>query len=206
VALNILDFPVIKEEELCSMKEPTLYLQRALACCCLVSGGIAGCSSGQVPGDASLSISPEERVISVMENLDSEGRCRFDPNRHVDIPMVLNLRDGQGSPIGNAEISVYVNFAANTFSGYPALALYDDTNSNGVVDDDELISGVDDDIARVVTKEYAGDHMLLLRVNLSCAYRGTVFAFVDGANASAFVEIRAEQDASPPSDDGLART
>lgn len=188
------------------MKTTTLSCKSMRAGSILAALALSACSSGQISHDASLSISPEDRVISVVENLDADGRCRFDPQRHVDLPVVFSLRDGQGSPIGDAEISVYVDFAANTFGGYPALAVYDDRNSNGVVDDAELISGAEHDIARVMTDQFAGDRMLLLRVNLSCAYRGTVFAFVEGATASAFIEIRSTEDAVPSTDAEVSST
>lgn len=143
---------------------------------------LGACRTEQLPIGAELTISPESRTIDIVEQRDLNDVCLLNADNHVDIPLVMALRDGQGSPIGRAEISVYVDFAANTYSGFPALALYDDRegNSNGVVDSDsELISDANDAIAIVRTGRFGGDRVLLLRVNLSCAYRGTVFAFVD---------------------------
>lgn len=160
---------------------------------CVVVLTVSGCSSEQLPSGASLSISPDARTIDIVERRAIDDPCVIDDDDHVDLPLVIALRDPQGAPIGDAVISVYVDFAANTYSGYPVLALYDDLNGNGVVDDDgERVSDSDDSIARVRTGDYSGDRALLLRVNLSCAYRGQVFAFVDGVSAMASIEVKAE--------------
>lgn len=163
---------------------------------CLLSGlaaalvALGACSSGQVPVGATLDISPEARSIDIVERRDADDRCLFDPDNHVDLPVVLALRDGQGSPIGDAELTVYVDFAANTYGGFPVLELYDDLNGNGVVDaETELVSGEDDGVARVRTSRYAGERALLVRANLSCPYRGEMFAFVDGVSATATIEV-----------------
>ena len=155
---------------------------------------LAACSSGQLPPGAALAISPATRTIDIVERLDGNGRCRIDANNHVDLPIVVSLRDAQGSPIGDTVLDVYVDFAANTFSGYPVLALYRDRNGNGVVDEaTELVSGPEDGIARVATSRYGGEGRLPLRANLSCAYRGGVFAVADGVSASSSIEISASE-------------
>lgn len=155
------------------------------------------CSSEQLPVDAALSMTPEERRVEIVEYRDADGRCTFDPNRFVDLPVLMRLRAGNGSPIGGAAVRVYVDFAANTFSGYPALALYEDRNGNGVVDADaELASDADDAIATVRTDD-DGAHALLLRVNISCPYRGEVFAYVGGVGAQASIEVSARASVGP---------
>ena len=75
-------------------------------------------------------------------------------------------------------MSVYAEFAGNTFTGLTALALYADNNGNGLVDaPDELVSGVEDGIFRAKTGRETGSIRLLLRINLSCAFRARVYAF-----------------------------
>ena len=75
--------------------------------------------------------------------------------------------------------------------------MFRDLNGNGVIDDDaEFISGIDDPIATVRTRDFSGDSTLLLRVNLSCAFRGEMFAFVDGVTASATISVEAISETS----------
>jgi len=151
---------------------------------------LAGCTSDQLPSGATLAIEPNARSFDIVERLDEDGRCRFVDGQYTDLPLVFALSDGQGAPIGNADVSVYADFAANTFAGYPALALYEDRNGNGVVDpESELVSGTADDAVRIDTDRFGGSGSLLLRVNLSCPYRGEVFAFAGGVSASASIDV-----------------
>ena len=152
------------------------------------------CSNDLVPVNARLLLTPESHTTNIIEQRDVEDRCLFDASKYVDLPIVLQLTTQDGSPIGNSPINVYVDFAANTFSGVAVLALYDDLNGNGVVDGDlELISARDDSIARVETDQWTGARSLLLRVNLSCAFKGEVFAFTGGITSRATVEVVSQQ-------------
>lgn len=150
----------------------------------------------QLPPGAALSISPTERTLNVADRRDEDGVCIIDPESYIDWAIVLQLTDDNGSPIGERSVRVYVDFGENTFSGFPVMALYDDRrgNGNGLVDDFELVSGNDDDIAIVNTDKFGGDRELLLRINTSCPYRGDVFAFVQGVTASSTFEIIARED------------
>lgn len=160
----------------------------------LVLLALAGCTSGQLPNGATLTIAPAESRFTIVGRRDAEGRCSIDPARYVDLPFVIALRDAQGSPIGGAELSVHTTFSANFYSGYPVLELYEDRNGNGVIDEEsERVDGEEDGIVRVMTSRYGGEHTLLLRKNLSCAYRGHLHAFVDGVATSAELEVIEEE-------------
>jgi len=163
-----------------------------LLCACTL---LAACDGGeQLPTDATLQITPAGRTISITEYRDAQDRCLFESDRFVDIPVLISLRNEAGSPLGGVSVSVYVDFADNTFGPFAPLALYEDRNRNGIVDaDSELVSGESQEVARVRMDELDGTRALLLRVNLSCAYRSEVFAYVDGVSASAFVEVAAEE-------------
>ena len=166
---------------------------------------LGACSTGQLPSGTTLAISPSARTIDVVERRDADDNCLFDAANHVDLPVLLALRDAQGAPIGDAEVTVYVDFAANTYGGRPVLALYDDLNGNGVVDaDSELVSGAEDGVARVRTSRYGGDRALLLRANLSCPYRGEMFAFTDAVSATATIEVSSERVRTPDTLDAAA--
>ena len=139
---------------------------------------LAACSTDQLPIGANLTISPESRTYDIQALEDEQGTCLFDEDQYIDVPIVLALTDAQGSPIGKADVKVYVDYTENTVGDLsPVLALYDDRqgNNNGVVDEDELVSDIGDSIAEVKTDRFGGDRALLLRINVSCAYRGQVF-------------------------------
>ena len=168
---------------------------------------IAGCGDNPVPVDASLSITPGTYTSRIVERQNETGQCLFNANHHVDIPILLQLTTADGSPIGDAELNVYIDFAENTYSGLSTLELYDDLNSNGVVDARlEYISGFNDDIARVRTDEWSGSRMLLLRINLSCSFRGEIFAYTGGVSGRADIEVVADDIIQPEvtTDDGEA--
>ena len=166
---------------------------------------IAGCGDNPVPVDASLTITPGTYTSRIVERQNETGQCLFNANHHVDIPILLQLTTADGSPIGDAELNVYIDFAENTYSGLSTLELYDDLNSNGVVDARlEYISGFNDDIARVRTDEWSGSRMLLLRINLSCSFRGEIFAYTGGVSGRADIEVVADDIIQPEvtTDDG----
>lgn len=173
------------------------WMQRVGKCMFISFAILLGACSmeQQLPVGATLQISPSERTLTIVDPTDENGQCFINPDNYIDWPVVLQLTDSSGAPLGQQKLSVYLDFAANTFSGYPVMALYDDRrgNSNGVVDDFELVSDSDDDIAIVNTDTYGGDRPLLLRINISCPFRGDVFAFADGVSASASIEVVAEE-------------
>ena len=169
---------------------------------------LVGCDAvhqDQLPVGATMSIAPSERTLTIDAFTDEEGTCFIDPDRYIDWPIVMALTTSDGAPIAHQDVRVYVDYGANTFSGYPVMALYDDRqgNSNGVVDDFELVNDTDDDIAIVKTDRYGGDRELLLRINISCPFRGEVFAFVDGVSAMSTIEVVAREEESFVTGSGL---
>lgn len=153
---------------------------------------VMACSSEQLPLDAELTISPNQRSFEIDANAGAGGACVINPDVFLDIPFVVSLRNGEGAPLGDMPLQAYLSLAENTFSGYPVLALYEDRNGNGVVDaDSELVSGADDYLARFRTDRLSGSHALLVRANVSCPYRGELFVFGNGVTAEAGIEVRA---------------
>lgn len=151
---------------------------------------LVSCADETVPSNAVLDISPKSHSVQITELIDDAQRCVFTPENFMDIPLVLQLTTVDGSPIGGSPILVYADFSGNTYPGYPVLALYEDLNSNGVIDSDvELISGTDDDIAEVKSGKFNGAKTLLLRVNLSCSFRGEIRAIAGGISESSVIEV-----------------
>ncbi len=157
---------------------------------------LSACEQTQLPPGAQLSISPETRTLRIGDRRDENGNCFLDANSYLDFPIVLRLTNSEGSPLADAQISVYLDYAGNTFppTSTPVMALYDDRrgNNNGVIDAFELVSSPDDDIVQVKTDYYGGDRPLLLRINTSCPYQGEVFAFTDGVTAQTNIEVTLE--------------
>ncbi|ASJ71950.1 hypothetical protein [Granulosicoccus antarcticus] len=177
-----------------SMKEnrrkPRVIARRNALATVAVLALSSGCSNDQLPSDTTLSISPDSRTFEITEQLDDNGKCIYFDDYTLDIPLQVSVRDGSGNPIGDVELSVYADWTENTFGGgrFP-LALYRDMNGNGMIDEDvELVSGADDDVAKFKTSEFGGSATLLLRMNLSCSYRGQVFVFSEFASASTDIE------------------
>ncbi len=151
---------------------------------------LSACTTEQLPIGASLRITPDIRTLLIDAPDDPSEDCRFDPNRYLDVPLNITLTDAQDAPIGNAEIGVYVDFAGNTYSGSETLQLFQDKNGNGVVDAaTELVSDFNSDIFRTNTDRWHGNALLLLRINLSCTYRASVFAFAGAVTGSANIEV-----------------
>lgn len=160
--------------------------------------GLIGCTNDVVPTSAVLTVTPATHEISITERQNEAGQCLFDASRYVDIPILMQLNTADGSPIGDITLNVYADFAANTYSGIAAFSLYDDLNSNGVVDPDtEFVSAVNDDIAQVKTGKWTGSRSLLLRINLSCSFLGSVFIYTGGTSARAAIEVIADSVIKP---------
>ena len=160
----------------------------------LLSSLFTACGTDQQlqPG-SSVVIDPAVRDIEIVELLDANGLCIFSEDNFLDSPVAIRVLDSTGGPVGNADLTVYTDWSGNTFpNGFEALKLYEDRNGNGVVDDPaELVSGASDAIFRTETDEFNGDKLLLLRINLSCGYRGQVYAISDGITGGMDIQIRA---------------
>ena len=176
-----------------SMGPLALFVRAGICTGLLVT--VSACSDQtQLPVGAQLQITPSSRIITVGDRSDADGNCFIDTGLYVDMPIVLSMTNADGSPMGDVDVSVYVDYSGNTFPLTPVMALYDDRrgNNNGVIDDFELVSGEGDDIVTVQTDSYGGDRPLLLRVNVSCPFKGDVFAFSGAVSASAIIEIVAQ--------------
>ena len=167
------------------------YVIRIWALVLLVTG-VSACTNSIVPTDATLTLTPSTHAIDIIETVNASGQCEYIEANYLDIPLTITLSTDNGSPIGDEWVSVYTDFSANTYSGQSVLSLYEDLNGNGVVDgESELVSGQDDDIARVRTDKFSGAKLLLLRINLSCAFRGEVRALAGPAyGAASFAVIQ----------------
>jgi len=156
---------------------------------------LAACSTDpQLTPDSQILINPGSFEFEVEEFKNPDGTCIFSPDFFQDVPVSLAIVDGSNRAIGDAQVTVYLDFAANTFSGRETLQLFFDSNGNGVVDTpDEFVSGIGDDVFRVRTDEFTASTLLLLRINLSCGFRGSLYAFSGPAAATIQIEVIATQ-------------
>lgn len=157
---------------------------------------LTACNDGSdnpLPAGATVNVSPVSKSFDVVENTDEAGTCVIDENRFIDQHITISVLDPQGSPIGQADLSISADFGANTYGGYPVMALYDDMNGNGVIDGPaERITDANDPLFRTKTEEYSGERVVMLRMNLSCAYRGSVNVMSDGFTGTGDFEVRAQ--------------
>ncbi len=162
-------------------------------------GVLASCqSSDQLPTGASLQLNPTSRSYTITVPADSEVFCYTGPEMlYEDVPLLISLTNESGAPLGGVEVTVYSDYAGNTFSGADVLQLYEDKNDNGVIDDEsELVSGIEDGVYVTKTSHSSGTALLLLRMNLTCPYKGEVFAFAGQYSTSMSANVIYETEQS----------
>ena len=154
---------------------------------------VTGCASEpQITPDSRITIQPDGISFDIDEITDEDGRCIFVPGITQDVPVNLSVVNSSDQVIGDSRISVYMDFTGNTSSFSETLQLFSDNNGNGVIDPtDDLITGAGDDAVVVRTDQYNGNALLLLRVNLSCAYRGSLYAFSGPVAGISTIEVNA---------------
>lgn len=158
----------------------------------VIAWGVLGCSSDNpVPANSQIRMSPATIEWEIQENIDPDsGLCFLDPDFFQDQTLAITVVDGSGVPLGDVAVSVLLDLSGNTFPGIPRLKLYHDQNGNGVPDDpQELVSDEDDSAFRIKTDQYSGTASVIVRVNLSCEYRATVYAFADAATGTTTITV-----------------
>lgn len=166
---------------------------RSLALIVFVLPLVSGCqkSSEQLPPNSSVIVNPSEITWEIANN---GGVCNYDPNVYQDHTISIMVVNESNNYIPDAPLTVSLDLAGNTFSGIPVLALYDDKNGNGLADDpSELVSDNTDEIYDTNTDSVTGHKYLILRVNLSCTYRGTLSAFSDGYMGTTTITVKEQQ-------------
>jgi len=162
-----------------SSNQPISLSHYLLLTLCL--GLVSGCQSNtsdQLPPNASVKVSPEQLEWTIPNN---GGVCNYDPNYYQDETVSIMVLNESGTYIPDAPLTVHVDLSANTFTGTPVLAIYEDRNGNGVADGvSELVTDTDSGVYDTHTHDVTGVKYIILRVNLSCKYSGTLYAFSDG--------------------------
>ena len=155
----------------------------------LLSVVLSGCGGGDpVPPSSTVLISPS----SIKWEISAKPTpCPVNSNVFIDHTIVISVLDTNNSPLGSVDIRVVTDLTGNTFSGLPVLNVYDDKNGNGVVDDPaELVSSNTSPAFMTATDRYTGTKTILLRVNLSCPYKGNLHVYAGAAYSNINIEVK----------------
>ncbi|MEL0585327.1 MAG: hypothetical protein AAES65_10680 [Candidatus Thiodiazotropha sp. (ex. Lucinoma kazani)] len=179
---------------------------------CLLIFSLTACNNNNdqfAPG-TSVTIAPSSYTWTVMELLDTQGACIFSQNDYQDNVVVITVNDPNGMPIGDMDFQVYLSPSNSTsppqLDDWHIFYLYDDFNSNGVIDHpEELVSGVGDPILYdTKTEKYHGTKTLIIRTNTSCGgYRATLHTYAGDGYGSMEINTDTEE---PDNDEGTEET
>ncbi len=163
----------------------------------LISCG--GSDGEQLPSSTSVDINPGE-IVWKIEKTEEGETCYVNENRFVDELITVRVSDGQGRALGDVEMIVSLALSENTSGGgvrrlsvqgniVPFVELYEDRNGNYTPEEDELVSGGDDPLLITSSDEYTGSKDLIVRVNLSCAYKSRLSVNVAGFYKSMSIDV-----------------
>jgi hypothetical protein len=157
----------------------------------VLSGCQGDADDDALPTGTSVQINPASQSFDINESRDASGNCRFG-ELFQDIPVLITVLDtsGTGGVISEVDLTFSLNFSGNTFSGESVLKLYDDKNGNGVVDDpQELVSDFGQPQFTTKTAEFSGEKLMFVRMDLACAFRGTLFVVAGPALGMMELEV-----------------
>lgn len=140
------------------------------------------------PVGSTLTIAPSE----VTWNISNPGAC--DPNVFADRLFVITANDPTGAPLGETDLLMTLQLAANT-SNFPAMFLIADTGSlPGVVDPGDTVVSELGDGGYATKTNSEGIAKVIVRMTLSCTYRGSLDVFGSGGLLFQTVSLAVEED------------
>jgi hypothetical protein len=153
--------------------------------------GFSACGPGgnedPVPPGASITINPQDIEWEISGSDPSCPDTSF--NDHT---FTIVVQDSNGVPLGDVDLIVRADLAANT-SPFDVIRLYDDVNGNGVVDHpQELVSSNTGTAFFTKTDKFTGARTLLARVILSCEYQGNITVHAGSAFGSTNIAVTEE--------------
>ena len=87
-------------------------------------------------------------------------------------------------PLVNTQVDLALDLSEGNFTNAAALSLFFDANDDGFFSDDEKVSTNGESIFSASTDDENGVLRVMVRVNLSCPYRGNLFAFAGNTSTS----------------------
>lgn len=158
----------------------------------LLVATLAGCGDGGGGDPVPLGSSVRINQAAIEWEIGATPTpCPVNLNNYNDHTIAISVLDSNNSPLGSVDIRVMADLSGNTYSGTDVIKIYDDLNGNGVVDDPaELVSSNTSPAFLTQTGRYTGTKIVLVRVNLSCPYRGNLYAFAGAAFGSINIEVK----------------
>lgn len=154
---------------------------------------LSGCGqSDQLPVGASLRAFPQQ----VSWQIAPSTSCNIDEGRFNDSLITVSLLDDESNGLLDVPVDLSLDLSETTGNGASVLTLFFDNNSDGIYTDDEIVSVAGGPVFSAKTDSDNGVIQLLVRVNLSCPYRGQLFAFAGSAATSVQFEVSAENDST----------
>lgn len=151
---------------------------------------LGGCGSDDeaIPTESTIDIQPASKPWTIPMRATP---CPYDPNLWVDERVLITVKNKDDVPLGDIRVAISADLTAAYTSGVQeSLQLYKDANNNQIVDaPDILVSGNGSPAYVTHTDEYTGAVSVLLRVNLSCPFRGNVIVTAGPLYGSASFEV-----------------
>lgn len=164
-------------------------MKKTIGLLVLLSTQLLGCDSGQIPLNAVLTVAPSSKTFEIAL-ADPDALCSYTTSTYQDVPLLFTLQTAEGSPIGDADLTIISDFTSTTFNGTPVLGLYDDANGNGVIDGpSELVSGSFNEGFTTQTSAYGGEKLIWARVYLGCSFSAEIFAYSGPISVSASITV-----------------
>ena len=162
-----------------------------------ISLGACGNDEEAIPVDGKIVIDPQNKTWEIPTR---PSPCPYDPNLWIDERVLVTVRNGDEVPLGNVEVAISADLTAAYTSGLQeSLQLYVDVNGNNIVDTppDVLVSGNGSPAWVTDTDEYTGAVSVLLRVNVSCPFRGNIIVTAGPLYGSTNIEVSDGSSAAP---------
>lgn len=148
----------------------------------------SGCNQmEQLPVGASLGAFPQQ----VKWLIGPSDVCDVSEGNYNDSLVTLSLVDAENRGLLEVPVDLSLDLSGATFNGPEVLSLYYDSNFDGLYTDEEKVSVAGGPVFRTKTDDTEGVVRLMVRANLSCPYRGQLFAFAGSAAVSVLFEVSA---------------
>lgn len=147
---------------------------------------LGGCEqTNQLPADSKISVFPTD----VQWNIGNRTTCNLVEGPFNDQQVQLSLVDADNLPLIQAPLTVSLDLSESSSNGAAVLGLYDDLNGDGLYQHDELVSDNTRAAYATHTDSRSGVKRLMVRVNLSCPYRGSLYAFAGNTGTLLSVNV-----------------
>lgn len=166
---------------------------KMLAGMTMVSAILGACGPGgdenPVPPGSTIRINPSDQTLNITPVLDINGNPICVSGRFSDHTFSISVENSNGQPLGEVDLRIRVDLAANT-SSTNLIQLYDDLNSNGVVDDPAELVSSPGSVFFTKTSRFSGEKIIIVRLNTSCTYGGDITVNAGAAFGSAHIEVQ----------------